>query len=344
MNYELPCAIVQDLLPNYLEGLTSEETNRAMDLHLASCTGCAACKAAMAGETPAAETAEQKREVDFLKQVKRRNGRRILLAVLATVLLFIAGAAAKLFIIGQPVAENGFGWAMMEYGDSLELTVVSNGSANAFKDFRVEVQNGVAYVTGRSVLVSFLYREGRATVEIPLEGISQVNVCGRLVWADGIAIYPETLKLFDLKTPYVGDASALNEIANALEIRPHVGDYLNSLHTSSEPYRWTLDFTTDGWQGVNRKTYISEDMPRYAAQMLALVENLSEVGWTWTDENGEFHEEFITREEVNALLPAWTDLCNAEYGTTWVPLPDIKDYADSPANLQKLLRITNPYG
>ena len=25
MKYDLPCAIVQDLLPNYLEGLTSEE-------------------------------------------------------------------------------------------------------------------------------------------------------------------------------------------------------------------------------------------------------------------------------------------------------------------------------
>lgn len=343
MKYELPCAVVRDLLPNYVEGLTSAETNLAVEEHLAGCAACAACKAAMAGET-SAEITEQAREVDYLKKVKRRNGRRILLAVLATVLLFIAGVAVKLFIIGQPVAENGFGWAMMEYGDSLELTVVSNGSANAFKDFKVDIRDGVAYVTGRSVLVSALYREGSATVEIPLEGISQVYVCGRLVWADGIAIYPETLKLFDLKTPYVGDASALNEIANALEIWPHMGEYLNSLHTSSEPYRWTLEFTDFGWQGVYRKAHISEDMPRYAAQLLALVENLSEVGWSWTDENGEFHEEFITQEEVNALLPEWTDAYNAEYDTQWVALPNIKDYAGSPADLQKLLWITNPYG
>ena len=344
MKYELPCAVVRDLLPNYLEGLTSGETNQAVENQLDRCPDCAACRAAMAGETPAAETAEQAREVDYLKQVKRRSGRRILLAVLATVLLFVAGAAVKIFIIGQPVTEDGFGWAMMEYGDTLELTVSSNGSANAFKDFDVEVQDGVAYVTGRSVLVSSLYREGRATVEIPLDGVSQIFVCGRLVWADGVAIYPETLRLYELKTPYVGDAPALNSIANELEIRPHVGDYLNSLHTSSEPYRWTLEFTDFGWQGLYRKAHISEDMPRYAAQMLALVENLSEVGWTWTDEDGAFHEDFITVEEVNALLPEWTDLCNAEYGTQWTALPSVKDYAASPAALQKLLRITNPYG
>ena len=342
MKYDLPCAIVQDLLPNYLEGLTSEETNRAIEAHLASCPDCAAHKSAMAGETPVKETAEQTREVDYLKKVKRRNGRRILMAVLVTILLFIAGVAVKIFIIGQPVTETGFGWAMMEYGDRLELTVVSNGSANAFKDFDVEIRDGVAYVTGRSVLVSSLYREGRATVEIPLEGVSQIDVCGRLVWAEGIAIYPETLRLYELKTPYVGDLSALNEIAGALEIWAHMGDYFNTLHTSSEPYRWTLDFTTDGWQGAYKKTYISEDMPHYAARMLALVENLSEVGWTWTDEDGVFHEEFITVEEVNALLPEWVETYNAAYGTQWRALSSVKEYADSPAALQKLILFSDP--
>ena len=136
MKHELPCAVVQDLLPNYLEGLTSEETNRAIEAHLVSCADCAACKAAMTGEeVPAAEATEQAREVDYLKKVKRRNLSRILFAVLCTVLLFVGGLALNIFVIGQPVTSAGVACSMVENGEVLELTVMSTGSANAFKDW-----------------------------------------------------------------------------------------------------------------------------------------------------------------------------------------------------------------
>lgn len=37
MKNDLTCAVVRDLLPSYVEGLTSEETNEAVDAHLAQC-------------------------------------------------------------------------------------------------------------------------------------------------------------------------------------------------------------------------------------------------------------------------------------------------------------------
>ena len=75
---ELSCAIVEDLLPTYVERLTSEETNMAVEAHLASCPACAAKRAAMgAKETEAAgqNAEETAREVDYLKKVRRRNRR-----------------------------------------------------------------------------------------------------------------------------------------------------------------------------------------------------------------------------------------------------------------------------
>lgn len=40
MNNQITCAVVKDLLPNYLEKLTSDETNREMESHFQTCEAC----------------------------------------------------------------------------------------------------------------------------------------------------------------------------------------------------------------------------------------------------------------------------------------------------------------
>ena len=40
MREDLNCEIVKDLLPNYIEGLTSEYTNEAMKRHFETCESC----------------------------------------------------------------------------------------------------------------------------------------------------------------------------------------------------------------------------------------------------------------------------------------------------------------
>ena len=109
---ELSCAIVEDLLPTYVERLTSEETNMAVEAHLASCPACAAKRTAMgAKETEAAgqNAEETAREVDYLKKVRRRNRRRVWLAVACTTLVLAAVILTKIFIIGGPGQANDVG-------------------------------------------------------------------------------------------------------------------------------------------------------------------------------------------------------------------------------------------
>ena len=150
--------------------------------------------------------------------------------------------------------------------------------------------------------------------------------------------------MYQAKTAYVGDISALNRVANALNIQERLGGYTNSLHTSSRPYRWTLEFTQDGWQGAIGKDSETFDLwiSRYAMQLLATVENLEEVGWTYTDHRGEKHSGLITLEEADALLSELVDAYNASHaGCDWKPLSSIKDYySASPADLQRLVDIT----
>ena len=342
MKNDLTCGVVRDLLPSYVEGLTSQETNQALETHLASCPECTACRDAMKAPT---EPAEQAKEVDYLKTVKRRNGRRVVLAVLCTILLILAGFALKIFVIGTPAQEDEL--IVSEFAEEngvLRLSIATPYSATAYHGWNVEIADGVADISARSVLVSPLFPDGGGTVEVPLDGVEEVRLCGRTVWQGGIAIRQETFRLYQAKTAYIGDMPALNQIAELVNIRPNFGDYLNSLHTSSRPYRWTLEFTQDGWQGAIGKDSETFDLwiSRYAMQLLATVENLEEVGWTYTDHRGEKHSGLITLEEADALLPELMDTYNASHaGCDWKPLSGIKDYYNaSPADLQQLVDIT----
>ena len=42
MNEKLPCEIVQDLLPSYVDGLTSDCSAKAVEAHLQGCSACSA--------------------------------------------------------------------------------------------------------------------------------------------------------------------------------------------------------------------------------------------------------------------------------------------------------------
>lgn len=339
MKNDLTCAVVRDLLPSYVEGLTSEETNRAVDAHLAECAGCTARKKAMTEPEEPVEQEETAKEVDYLKKVKRRRWKWVVGAVLCTIALVAAGFAAKVFLIGTPAQEQDLWIPTYNIIDeTLYFTVTTSNSAAAFFDWEVEKGDaGVVQIWGRRVLVSPLHRDSICQLKVPLEGVQEIYLCGRLIWQDGLMLEQDTLDLYETKTPYMGDAPALERVANALGIRSKLGNYTNSLHNSSRPYDWTLEFSTPMMEGrIDRMNFRMKDR---AVIMLALVENLDQVTWTYTDTAGVFHSQTVTTEDAVSLLreqfSIFTDDEAASYDL--LLLDDIKDYAATPADFQRLL-------
>ena len=86
--HELPCGIVEDLLPSYVDGLTGEESTEAVRAHLDGCARCREKYRAMSAAStgPAPEADAQNKEIDYLKGVRRRTRRRVVAAAVAAVL------------------------------------------------------------------------------------------------------------------------------------------------------------------------------------------------------------------------------------------------------------------
>ena len=91
MKNDLPCEVVRDLLPSYIDGLTSPETAELIKAHLSTCETCRAIHREMTGQEP--PKAEQP-ELDYLKKI-RASGRRLRrIAIAAGCAVIVLGVAA----------------------------------------------------------------------------------------------------------------------------------------------------------------------------------------------------------------------------------------------------------
>ena len=328
-DHKLPCPVVRDLLPSYIEGLTEAETSAAVAAHLEGCPDCKARYEAM--RAPAqAEQPPAAPEVDYLKTVRRRNHLKILGAVAGVLLAVIAGVALKLFVIGSPVGPEGTAIFTAPVENGLELQVASISSANAFTGWNIREDEDTITITARSVLVSPWNRDGTATLSIPLRPeIREVRVFGETVWQDGLSISVRTQNLMRYKTPYVGDASAVNALISQLDL-----DYAHTLelHTDAEPYGLTIHMG----KVIDPSRYFIMEQAAY--ELLALVDNLSVV--RWDDPSGAAME--YTLEAMNAALPALVEQYNAAHGTDWTAPASIKDWGSDPFHFQQLESITEP--
>lgn len=347
MKNNLPCGIVEDLLPSYVDGLTSEETNEAVREHLNGCENCREKYETMKA-VENAEHAQAARQVDYLKTVRRSKRWGVLIAVLCTVLVIVMGVLVKEYEIGAPAAYHELSYSIQENQQGLEIffsladTAVEYPPQYAFKDYDVQVEDGRMQITAQIVRRSKLHDSDSYGFDVNFDGppygaVNEIYLCGELIWADGLSISPTTRALYKVITPYTGNAPALGDIANALDVRLDCGDYTNALQTSEEPYGWTLHFTRR--YAPQEAALLDVQMKLKAEQMLALIGNVGVITWDYKDDSGRLHTQTVTLEEVNALLSELVEQYNTLYGTDWTARDSIKDYAESPAALEQLRRI-----
>lgn len=336
MKNDLTCGVVRDLLPSYVENLLGEEAKEAVDRHLETCPECRERKEDMAA--PAEEAAEPEKEVDYLKRVKKGTVHKIVLAVVCTVLLVVGGYLLKEFVIGRtPDAEHiSIENPQVDAENNLNLLADTYWGAYELRGLKSTEENGILTYTAREVRVNPFqtaqggYRKQIPLLSIPLKGLDEVWICGRLVWQDGMVIDRDTLLLLDAKTPYCGDAPALGNIAKLLQVGSRIGRYNISLQTSERPYRWTLEF-----EETEETTSEISGLSRFLGyQMLALVENLDEVCFQYPSSSG-----FFTAEIASNSLARLTEVYNDKHATSWPVHESIKEYAESPLEYQRMVKL-----
>lgn len=283
MNHKIPCEIIKDLLPLYVDGLTSEATDREIREHLEECGECREMYGRMkcGVESPAPSGQTGTGEIDYLKKVRRRNLRNVLLGAAAVFVLMASAAFVKLFLIGHPTDSYIVTYTNVN-GNQLNVGGVFYGSADVFSRYKlVPDGEGTQKLVIYTCLPSFWNRNGNFNLEFGLPGEGErMDINGITVNSDGTVTGRMANELYRARNPYIGNMSANGRIAGALGIAKELGDFHNELQTSSQPYGWTLDFE----DGVLNSAAFEEKMKAYSCVLIALIDNLGQVSWNYTVE------------------------------------------------------------
>ncbi|GAA0086063.1 hypothetical protein UT300007_25020 [Clostridium sp. CTA-7] len=87
MKENISCNIIQDLLPNYIEGIISNESKELIDTHLDKCVS---CKKEFESMNSLLEVAPVKeREFDYLKGIHKKCKNILLICIILSCVAFI---------------------------------------------------------------------------------------------------------------------------------------------------------------------------------------------------------------------------------------------------------------
>lgn len=199
----MKCCVVRDLLPGYLDGLTSEETNEEAERHLKDCTACKKVYDQMSAKI-LTEELPKRGEVDFLKKLRRRIrqkhafGAFLICALAILVVGFltsydvpVAYDPEKMTVGMSQIAyvPNDYGlmeWVHMDVLESETAQAVARGDYDAMDEIRLILQE--------SVQSDGLTSSGR-TIERNGETVRVVYYCyTRTLWNH---LFPETANFMD---------------------------------------------------------------------------------------------------------------------------------------------------
>lgn len=151
MEIKRTCAIVQDLLPSYVDKMTKPETTAFVDAHLTDCESCRRVCRAMAGDMPPA--AIQAEAVVRRLQQKRRRKLAASWGIVAVIALI-----AAVFLLPWPrqisVTHEGYEWRINDESHGVLRQVRLEGTYYDYL-FKLDTFDGVVEIDGYPVATRF---------------------------------------------------------------------------------------------------------------------------------------------------------------------------------------------
>ena len=282
MPNKIPCELIQDLFPSYIEGLTSEVSNTMIEEHLAGCEDCKKVLECMkeSPDLPAELAEADRKEIDFLKKTRKKNHRIIVGSILAAAAIIAAVLTAKTFLIGNLIYEESVVCQVQVEENRLTLNAAAIDEDTGISGIDYDWEDGVVTVSFCGVKKSPFYGGEYQSAYTAEDEIERVCVGDRIIWDHGQNVSALASAVFNSRHAYIGNMPENGQTASVLNIASYLGNFTNTLQTVKQPYGWILTLKQE--ISASQKAVKEELMRNYAYILLAVIENLGEVSYEYT--------------------------------------------------------------
>ena len=279
---KIPCEVIQDLMPSYVDGLTNPVTDKIIEEHVEECEKCRQTLETMRSGYNMDYTPDEndKKEIDFLKKNKKKNVRVLIASLAAAAVIIAAVIFVRMYIVGEPIYGDWVSCTVKVEDNHLDITGKALGPVHDVARVSFSEEDGVVNVITTGVHSGPFYSDGFHDEYTAQSKIRQVKVNDYVIWEDGEEISRLASSVYETKHEYVGDAPADGNTASILGVANRLGDYTMELETEKEPYGWTF-YLNEDISGDSRVLKES-DMESISYILLAVTGNLDSVTFEYT--------------------------------------------------------------
>ena len=297
---KIPCEVIKDLMPLYVEGLTSEVTGNEIGEHLSQCEKCNKIFENMKlNETEVRDEVSEKVEIDFLKKNKRHNRLIAFICVISAFIVIIGAVLAGRYLIGNKGAYNDkLQYKLEVSGGKIALEARMNDAGLGISDVRFTPKGDTLYIDVYTVSKSIFHKDVFGTeYEMDKEPV-QIIINDNIAWYEGEYIDKYVSQVYKTGHLYVGDMSANMKTADAIGVYAYLGPYTNELSTKEEPYAWTIILENEIDPG--RYDDFQKKMQYIGVSLIGLIDNLDSVNFRFVS-GGESRTYSITESQADLL-------------------------------------------
>ena len=246
---KLPCSIVKELLPNYVDGCCGEEALQLVKEHLDTCPACKKLYEQM--KEPWLE--KKTSDIDYLKKIKRKTHKKIAVTIVLAFILCVVFLYMNLFVFGvesKQIRIQNLEIILEDGHRMISYDVQTEDQNSHVQDYAIEKdKDGIQKVTYK-VVKTFGHSDKNYHVTIPLDDVNTyIRIGENLIHKDGILFESRAVDMVDHRIAYVGDhvgVKQLLDIANfekyAIYQGEYKGRYTIELQTKQEPYQILLHY------------------------------------------------------------------------------------------------------